>query len=250
MTGTIAIDAFAVGAPLVPPLPTVETTSQPPVNPTETALPVPPTALPTSTPLPVTLPFIDTFDSGQGWNPAGAWRFDTGHQGMGWFSESTQRAQTSTLTYGAPVDLRGAMYPQLSFWQKAVLTGSESLAVEISVDGGLSWFLVDQQVGLISDWTQHTVDLSAYRGAIISLRFTLSTFGLVPDGVITVGYWFDELAIQDVPATPTATPFPTELPTVVPTEVPPVPTDIPTAVPTEIPIEPTPIPTEVERTTS
>jgi hypothetical protein len=191
------------------------------------------------------VPFMDAFDSGIGWNPAGAWRLDVAHQGMGWFVDSSLREQASSLTFGTLIDLRAAQYPQLSFWQKAVLTGGESLAVEISLDGGLSWFAIDQQTGLISDWTQHTVDLSAYRGTAIGLRLTLSAFGLVPDGAISVGYWLDDLAILNVPPMPTAIPLSTDvptstpLPTEVPTEVP-----TPTLPPTEIPTA-TPLPTEV-----
>jgi len=78
------------------------------------------------------VPFADSFDSGQGWTPAGAWRLDAASQGLGWFADSTARDQASSLTFGTLIDLRGAAYPQLSIWQKAVLTGGESLAVEIS----------------------------------------------------------------------------------------------------------------------
>jgi hypothetical protein len=144
----------------------------------------------------------------------------------------------------------------LSVWQKAVLTGGENLAVEVSLDGGLSWFTIDQQTNLITDWAPYTVDLSAYRGAVIGLRFTLAAFGPVPDGMISVGYWLDDLAILDVPVLPTPLPtaIPTDMPpTIEPTEVPPVvePTAVPTEVPTEVPTaEPSPIPTEAERVTT
>jgi len=199
------------------------------------------------------VPFVDAFESGTGWTPAGAWRLDAAHQGMGWFADSTLRDQSSRLTFGGLIDLRGAAYPTLSVWQKAVLTGGESLAVEISPDGGLSWLAIDQQTGLITDWTQHSVDLSAYRGAVIGLRFTLSAFGPVPEGMISGGVWLDDLAILDVPPVePTAEPTTVE-PTVEPTAEPtvestPEPTITPTEVPTvEPPIETTPVPTEAER---
>jgi hypothetical protein len=151
------------------------------------------------------------------------------------------------LTFGTLIDLRGAAYPQLSIWQKAVLTGGESLAVEISLDGGLSWFVVDQQTAPISDWAPHTVDLSTYRNSVIGLRFTLSTFGPVPDSVISIGVWLDDLTIVDVP------PMPTVEPTIVPTEVPPTvePTVVPTVEPTVKPtVAPTVEPIEVERSTT
>ncbi len=98
------------------------------------------------------------------------------------------------------------------------------------------------------------VDLSAYRGQVIALRFTLNTQGLVPEGAATVGWWIDELAIQEAPPVPTAiptepptlTPVPTATPTDLPTPTPvlsAVPTEPPTLIPTEIPAEvPTGIP--------
>jgi hypothetical protein len=247
--GTVAIDAFVIDRVTVEPtLPLVEPTVEPP-----TIVP------PIPTPLPMPVPFADAFDSGTGWTPTEAWRLGAALQGMGWLADSAQRDQASTLTYGTQIDLRGAAYPQLSVWQKAILTGDESLAVEISLDGGLSWFIIDQQTGLITDWAPHSVDLSAYRGAVIGLRFTLSAFGPVPEGMMSVGYWLDDLAILDLPPVPTVEPTvePTTVPstvepTIEPTVAPPTvePTVEPTAEPTEVPTEPTPIPTEVERVTT
>jgi hypothetical protein len=281
MTGTIALDAFAVEALTVLPTPAVEvlptdTPVPPAATPTEPPLPtseasatpttevVPPTStsFPTATPVPVALPFVETFDSGSGWQATGVWRVETqsAYRGSGWFADSALRGQTSALAYDGLIDLRSESYPQLSFWQKGILASGETVTVEISLDSGWTWVPVDQQVGLMADWTPRTVDLTPYRGLVVGLRFTLTVPGALPDGATSVGYWLDELAILDAPAAPTATPLPTDAPTDAPTETPfltATPTELPTLTPlpptepptaTPAPTEPltvTPVPTEL-----
>lgn len=262
VAGVIAIDAFGVDAlvevtatptPTLTEVPTQTITStelppdQSPGTPTAVVTEEPPmllTPTPTTTPLPAMLPFIDTFDSGLNWQATSAWTLDTqnGYRGAGWFASSTTRGQISTLTYGAPIDLRTALNPQLNFWHKAGLTSSDLFAVDLSLDGGLTWQPVDQQSGLTTDWTQRTLDLTAYRGLVISLRFRLHTLQAVPDGSTTTGIWLDELVIQDTLLTPTPTDGPPIEPsaTDVPTNTPVQPTETPTATPTL-----TPVPTDI-----
>jgi CSLREA domain-containing protein len=258
MTGTIAIDAFVVEPQVLPSTPVVEPTGQPTevVPPAETpaptteatgevlptaepTLPPPPTdeVLPTPTAgaLPVPLPVVETFDSGTGWQPTGAWRFDpqTAYRGAGWFANGALRDQSSTLTAQGQIDLRTALNPELTFWQRASLASADAMAVDLSLDGGLTWFPVDQQVGTSFDWTSRTVSLGMYRGAVVALRFRLGTPGGLPENVASAGWWIDELVVQDPPVVP-PTPIPTELPTITP---------LPTATPTELPTA-TPLPTE------
>jgi hypothetical protein len=266
--GTIAIDAFVVEQQTVPPmittelpvLPTETPVDMPTDVPAETEVPPvePPTAtlLPTSTPLPVGLPFGDTFDSGTGWTVEGAWRIDpqTAVSGVSWFADSSQRGLVSILTFDGSVMLGAALNPEISFSQKASLTSADWVIVEISIDGGLSWLPVDQQAGMVADWMLHTINLAAYLGQTIQLRLRIDTSGVVPEGAISIGYWIDNLMIQDVLPTPTPTMLPTDLPTLVPptatmipTLVPPtiIPTDMPTLVSTQVPPElPTGIPAE------
>ncbi|MBI5958776.1 MAG: hypothetical protein HY866_08575, partial [Chloroflexi bacterium] len=246
--GTIAIDAFEVQTQIAPPVvstpeptteptaePTTELTSEPPAEPT-----LAPTLAPTSTPLPVLLPFGDTFDSGLGWTTSGLWALDpqAARSGMGWWIDSTQREQVSTLTYSGLIDLTTAQNPQLGFWQKGILSTSDVLSVEVSLDGGLIWWPAQRQSTLSADWMWQTVDLNAYRGNVIALRFVLSTVDTLPEGALTAGFGLDDLLIQDVPFTPTLVP-----PTLVPPTL--IPTDIPTLIPTDVPtLEPTESPTE------
>jgi hypothetical protein len=264
VAGVVALDAFGVEAlpavtvtPTVTPLPTdiptqdVTLTAVPPDQPT-----LAPSA--TTTPLPVTLPFVDNFDSGLNWMPAGAWTFDTqaAYRGAGWFADSTTRDQNSTLTYGAQIDLRSALNPELRFWQKMMLASEDMFSLEVSLDRGLTWQAVDLQSGSTLDWTQRTLDLTAYHGQVIALRFRMDTLNALPEGAVTMGVWIDELVIQEAQPMPTltqlptdvltSTPIPTETPTETPTQTPSptaTPTEVPTATPTE-PSTPTEIPSE------
>jgi hypothetical protein len=291
ISGTIAIDAFAFETPLmvtptpapvvVPtdtPLPTA--TLMPEVVPTDTPLPTAteaptntpvPEVAPTSTPTPAQLPFEETFDSGSGWTATGSWTVGTqsAYNRAGWFADSTQRGEVSTLTSDMLIDLRGAAHPQISFWQKAALSTADKFAIEISGDGGSSWTALTEQVGLANDWTQLVFDLSPYKDRVIRLRYRLDTGDPLPKGTATTGVWIDELSIVDVPpapgaapsatpkgapaapstSTPTPTSAPTDTPTATATDVPTntptaTPTDTPTATPTDIPTAtPTNIPT-------
>ncbi|NLX09238.1 MAG: hypothetical protein GXY36_06245, partial [Chloroflexi bacterium] len=213
-------------------------TPEPSVTPTDVPLPTA-TLMPTATPLPVGLPLADAFESGLGWTASGAWRVEPqgGRSGAGWYADSTQRGLVSTLTYNAQIDLRAAQYPTLSFWQQATLAGVDVASVEVSLDG-LSWLPVDVQAGMVLGWSERVVDLSAYRGQLVYLRFRLDTTAVLPDGSVISGWWLDDLLVQDVPPTPT--PLPTEPPTATP--LPPTLTFTPTA--TETPIPPTATPTE------
>ncbi len=241
-SGTIALDAFAVeevtAAPVVPTatLVVTEPAPSPTVLPTETLLP-------TAIPLPLALPVVETFDSGIGWTAGGVWRSDnqTAYRGGGWFADSTVRGQSNTLTAEYLLDLQSAQNHELTFWQRSILTTGDLVAVDLSVDGGLTWISVDQQAGATFDWSPRTVNLAAYRGVVVTLRFRLDTLGTLAEGETTVGWWIDDLTVQEVPVVP---PTPTPLPTEAPTETPlPTATPIPTELPTETPV-PTVVPTD------
>jgi hypothetical protein len=157
----------------------------------------------------------------------------------------------STLTSDALIDLRSAMNPELSFWERSALSDGDVFAVEISLDSGVSWVALSQQSGSPQDWTLRTLDLNPYRGNVIRLRYSLDTTGDLPGSAPTAGVWIDQLAIQDLPPAATDIPTPTvtwtETPTAVPTDMPtdiPTPTAVPTETPTDIPT-PTVIPTDM-----
>ncbi len=171
-------------------------------------------------PMVVGVPYTETFSTNYGWTATGAWQYVTNgaYQDGGWMADAFQREFTSTLEYATPIDLSGRLGAQLLYQQRGSIAPSDLIAVEISLDGGLSWFMVDQQTGLYTDWQPHGVDLATYRAQIIRLRFRLTT-GIYTEprptatappidpnlsppaptpAPIPAGYWIDNLSIQYV----------------------------------------------------
>ena len=201
----------------------------------------------TPTPLPVMLPWYESFDSGQGWLASGTWQSVTpAFQGAGWFADSVPRDQVSLLNYGAAIDLTTAIHPRLSFAFRASLSPVDSFSIDVSLDGGVSWSVIEQQTALVTDWVVRDFDLTSYRGYPIRLRFRLDASSTLPENMLTVGVWIDELAIQEMPATPipTDTPIPVEPPPPIMTPTPTASSSPPlTATMSPVPTAVTPLPT-------
>ncbi len=219
MAAPMIVEESDLGTPLETPMPTVEVIT------------------PAPAPAVYTLPYADSFATGAGWIASGAWQFDAlaGLNSSGWFANSALRGQSSALQLDGLIDLTSVLSPSLSFWQKSVLSAGDRFVVEASVDGGLTWLPLADEVGAVSDWTQRSLDLSAVSGQLVALRFRLDTTGDVPAGTTSAGLWLDDVAVNLVIETPTP---PAEPPVIEPpTEVP---TEVPTETPTEIvpPVEP------------
>lgn len=135
------------------------------------------TLVPSDTSTVAALPFADTFDTNWGWASTGSWTYDPaiGYEGGGWRLDGTQRETVSTLTYNAGIDLSGTLSAQLIFRQQGILPTSDFIAVDVSLDGGQTWNMVDQQIGITTEWELRGVDLTNYRGQVVRLRFRIST---------------------------------------------------------------------------
>ncbi len=152
----------------------------------------------------VALPFADTFESPARWLASGAWQFDTktAYDGSGWLLNGAAREMTSILELIPAIDLTGTLSAQLLFRQRGYLPDSDFVAIDLSLDGGVSWFMIDQQIGLETDWTRRIVDLTSYRGQVIRLRIRASAgsadavLALSPDTAFH--YRIDNLALQFV----------------------------------------------------
>ncbi len=168
-----------------------------------TAIPQPtPSDAAVATPQVVALPFGEPFDSPTGWTTDGAWYYDTlsAYDGYGWYVDGDQRSRVSTLTYTNLIDLTGALSAQLLYRRKGNLPPSDLVAVDLSLDGGNTWVMIDMNIGLDTDWELHAVDLTDYRGQIIRLRFRVNT-GLQAEETTEAApyrYWIDNLSIQFV----------------------------------------------------
>jgi len=169
----------------------------------------PPAARPTPAPAGpdavrvVSVPFSDTFETTDTWLPRGAWAFDTqtAYEGGAWRLDAAWRQKESVLEYRGLIDLNGLLGAQLMFRQKGTLPTSDLITVDVSLDGGLSWVLVDQQIGVeADDWALHTVDLARFRGQVIRLRLRVSTGIAMPaepgDVPLPPAYAIDNLTIQ------------------------------------------------------
>lgn len=152
-------------------------------------------------PLVVGLPFSDTFDTSNDWIASGAWQRDllAAYDGSGWFVDGSQRGLVSTLELRAMLDLSGSLTPQLMFRQKGYLPTSDLVTVDLSLDGGRSWFLANMQTGVNTDWTLYTISLAQYRGQVVRLRFRVETGAAVPPDQPPAGtFHLDNVTIQFV----------------------------------------------------
>lgn len=152
------------------------------------------------------IPFSETFTTGWGWQASGAWTFDedAGADGGGWQLDATKRGVTSTLAYGSPIDLSGPLPAQLIFRQDGYLPDSDLIAIDLSLDGGESWRMVDMQSGINENWTLRSVGLGPYRGQIVRFRIRVVTAAQpLASNPLNGGYRIDNLAIQfTAPETP------------------------------------------------
>ena len=149
----------------------------------------------------IRLPFTQTFDSRAEWEPRGAWHYEAenGYSGGAWFVAIAGRETLSTLEYRTEIDLTGKLNAQLMFRQQGVLPASDLVAVDISLDGGVTWIAIDMQVLVDADWDLQTVDLSRYRGQVVRLRFRVHA-GINPritgDDPVFTDYGIDNVVIQ------------------------------------------------------
>jgi hypothetical protein len=237
LSGTIAIDAFGVSTgqePVEPPTeatieptvdlpgeatteptseaiveqtvePTIEVAVEPTVEPvtpvpTEVSVTPEPTAVPSGPDgaLPVlSLPLVDGGDNAANWQMKGTWKIGpkAGMDGNGWVAHVGQPA--SGLKSLFLVDLTTAQQPMLHFWQRMRLAEKDSVRVDISLDGGQTWQTLDQQPGQKLEWGERVLDLSAYRGQMIRLRFRLESGGRPSKDGNKNAWWLDNLRIED-----------------------------------------------------
>jgi hypothetical protein len=96
---------------------------------------------------------------------------------------SASGSTSGSLMLNAPIDLRQADSPWLQF-DSLGLFGNSSAEVQVSFDGADWMTVADLPAG--SDWLTSTVDLSAYSGRTIYLRFRLQPGG----GDASSDQWF------------------------------------------------------------
>jgi hypothetical protein len=91
-----------------------------------------------------------------------------------------------TLTLKIPLILAGASAPKLTYWTKYVFDSSGQGYVEVSTNGGATWTSVQNLNGNQTGWISKEVDLSAYIGQTIRLRFRKFN---------GQSWWLDDIAV-------------------------------------------------------
>lgn len=199
-------------------------TADPSTDEVVTEPPLEPTAEPTSTPAPVLLglPAFDSLEDGvDNWQAAG-WQLatdTTGDNGVYWLA--TASGNVDVLLWDVHLDLTTAATPQLMFltgWQGTGLTG----VVQARTSDQPDWQVVTTLEPTTDSeaWATQLVDLTAYRGQVIQLRFAALSAEASDSQ-----WWIDAITVADfVPATVEPT---DELVTeVAPTDAPPAATDV------------------------
>ncbi|HLA42922.1 MAG TPA: hypothetical protein VJZ27_05775, partial [Aggregatilineales bacterium] len=192
---------------------------------------------------PVIPPVTESLDNGAGnWSASTGWiltgEADADGAGSGW--QASAGVEPAALTFAPMLDLRSVSNPMLGFQTQLISTYSAA-NVEVSLDG-INWQVV-AVLSATDGWQNIEVDLHAYRGQLIALRFMWHSRLPEPGDPGVDIWWLDEVVIENTqPPTvaPTATAVPTDVPTAEPTAVPTAhPTETPTTVPTE-PSDPAP----------
>ncbi|MDP6512234.1 MAG: immune inhibitor A, partial [SAR202 cluster bacterium] len=146
----------------------------------------------------VAFPFFDSMEGGTGnWEWGAPWGQVTSSSYSGntsWtdspLGSYANNANTSLTTF---VSLAGSASPVLTFWQKLQLRQAQDYGyVEVSTDGGKTWTKLLTISGTES-WNQESVNLNAYRGAVIGLRFRL----LADAANVSDGWYIDDVRIAN-----------------------------------------------------
>ena len=132
------------------------------------------------------------------WTTTGLWDLTTGYSHspstsltdspLGTYNDET--LTSATLTTGVLVPAGGT----LSFWHRYdIESGWDYGYARVSGDGG-AWNTVGTYTGLQSAWTQVEIDLAAYAGQSVRVRFELDTdYSVTEDG-----WYVDDVVIEGV----------------------------------------------------
>jgi len=130
--------------------------------------------------------------------------------------DNTYDASTHNVLYAPPLDLTGAGAAVVKFWMWFDLeSGYDGANVKISTDLGATWNVITTSVaynstgysgapgiagqpvwsGSLSTWTEVVVNLSAYVGQTVFMRFDQSADGSVQ----YAGFYIDDFSLEEPP---------------------------------------------------
>jgi len=147
-----------------------------------------------------TFQVIDDFEDGDWrWDLGQGWGIISSDQNSGVFSITDSpdgmyaNTANNSLTYRFPFNLAVFQFAQLEFYYKAALAAGDSLYVEVSVDNGQNWDIMEVYSSSFR-FRLKTIDLSSYTGLgneNIQIRFRLSS-DAEDQGE---GVWLDDISI-------------------------------------------------------
>jgi WD40 repeat protein len=153
----------------------------------------------TVAPYPSNLPFFDGFEDGTGnWTIEGAWtRTNAGHHTGSWSMRIvTPPFGNHNLVLNETLNLAGTTAPQLTYWTRYTLAATQSAYVEVSTDNGATWmWLLLNTNSTKTQWTEKSINLSAYAGQSIKLRFRLS-YPYYPN-LPQPEWWIDDVQVAE-----------------------------------------------------
>lgn len=131
--------------------------------------------------------FADSFEAGTGnWSPTGAWASTTAQSHSPTHSITDSPGVNYLNNVTSSMQLTGTRQAtRLRFWHRyATESGYDFGKVQVSANGG-AWTTLAQYSGTLSTWTQATIDLGAYAGQNLALRFQFTS-----DASLTGDGWY------------------------------------------------------------
>jgi hypothetical protein len=160
-------------------------------------------AMTTGTALPCAVDF-ETAESG--WTLTGTWTLQpgAGREGSSALVDSPGDYNYSSDTYAQfAVDLAGADWPVLKFWDRYAFAGGDWGRLWISANAGGSWSPVYGVSETRSNWAEQSIDLSPWKGqSQVWIRFQVGTDGGSPGD----GWYLDDVSVGENP--PVNIPYP------------------------------------------
>ncbi len=151
-----------------------------------------------------TLPFTDGMEGTTNWRYGGTWGVtaETAHGGSYSLTDSPAGAYApetwSVLQLIRPLDLTGATFPYLSWWERYAIRQYDYARVQVSAWNGSTWGTWTEVAQHYFDtslsWNYNYADLRPFVGQQIRLRFVLDA---LQDGGVNEGWWIDDVQVAE-----------------------------------------------------
>ncbi len=138
--------------------------------------------------------FSDTLEAGAAnWTPTGTWALTTTQSHSPTHSLTDTPAGNYANNASSYIQLNGTrLAGKLRFWHRyATEAGYDYCKVLVSANGG-AWNTLTQYSGTLATWTQVTLDLGAYTGQTVAIRFQLTS----DSSVVGDGWYIDDIEIE------------------------------------------------------